>query len=392
MPVSNKASNMKVHTSSSLFAVDHEVVSGHVDEMEKPEHKVLDDSRVRLGSTTIVAEVKALKAEVAILKRSFDEEREARKIGDSLSCEAISQLQTILEFEKKQCSASESKLEQHFEAVMSSEMANLKQSFEEEREARKAGDSLSGEAISQLQTILEFEKKQRSVLESKLGQHFEAVMSSGMANLKQSFEEEQEARKAGDSLSGEAISQLQIILDFEKKQRSASESQLGQHFEAVISSEMAKLKQTLESRPSHQTSYDIDSINDLRAFRAELDREIKNRLEQFDRRFEESHHKFESGMTEIVHGLNEERAERQGQDKAMHELLTSLAEQTNNVLEEETSPLWKALQTHNHDILIDIADQGDKKSVEALANNGCFTGKSPHIMQLNQGGFSPGAN
>merc|ERR1712007_135089 len=224
---------------------------------------------------------------------------------------------------------------------------------------------------------------------SKLEQHFEAVMSSEMANLKQSFEEEREARKAGDSLSGEAISQLQIILDFEKKQRSASESQLGQHFEAVISSEMAKLKQTLESRPSHQTLYDIDSINDLRAFRAELDREIKNRLEQFDRRFEESHHKFESGMTEIVHGLNEERAERQGQDKAMHELLTSLAEQTNNVLEEETSPLWKALRTHNHDMLTDIADQGDKKSVQALANNGCFTGKSPHIIQLNQCGLTP---
>merc|ERR1719284_1725944 len=213
-------------------------------------------------------------------------------------------------------------------------MANLKQSLEEEREARKAGDSLSGEAISQLQTILEFEKKQCSASEGKLGQHFEAVMSSEMANLKQSFEEERAARRAGDSLSGEAISQLQTILEFEKKQRSASESELGQHFEAVMSSEVASLKQTLESRLSHQTSYDIDSINDLRAFRAELDREIKNRLEQFDRRFEESHHKFESGMTEIVHGLNEERAERQGKDKAMHELLTSLADQTNNILHE----------------------------------------------------------
>merc|ERR1712007_81076 len=122
--------------------------------------------------------VKALKAEVAILKRFFEEEREARKTGDSVNGEAILQLQTILEFEKKQRSASESKLGQHFEAVMSSELANLKQSFEEEREARKAGDSLSGEAISQLQTILEFEKMQRSVLGSKLGQHFEAVMSS----------------------------------------------------------------------------------------------------------------------------------------------------------------------------------------------------------------------
>jgi len=147
--------------------------------------------------------------------------------------------------------------------------------------------------------------------------------------------------------------------------------------------------------------YNIDSINDLRAFRAELDREIKNRFEHFDRRFEESHQKFEdlcmclrsrstheSGMTEIVHGLNEERAERQRQDKAMHELLTSLAEQTNNVLEEETSRLWKALRAHNHDFLIDIADKG-KKPVQALANTGCFTGKSPPIVQLNQRGCAP---
>merc|ERR1712007_43573 len=179
------------------------------------------------------------------------------------------------------------------------------------------------------------------------------------------------------------------------KQRSASESKLGQHFEAVMSSEMANLKQTLENSLSHQNSHDIDSINDL------LDREIENSFEQFDRRFEESHQKFEdscmcalsrstheSGMTEIVHGLNEERAERQGQEKAM-QLLTSLAEQTNNVLEEETSPLWKALRTYNHDILIDIADQGDKKSVQALVNNGCFTGKSLHIIQLNHREFTP---
>jgi len=261
-------SNLEVHRGSSVFGVDSDLVT-----MESSEDKVVDATRVRLCHTVLVSEVKALKTEVNLLKRSLDEEKEARKFGDSLS----------------------------------------------------------GEAILQLQTILEFEQKQRSVSESKLGQHLEAVMSS----------------------------------------------------------EMASLKQTLESRPSQQTSQDIDSINDLRAFRAEVDRDIKSRFERFDRLFEESHHKFEdlcrcvlskgtheSCMTEIVHGLNEERAERQRMDKTMHELLTSLAEQTNNVLEEETSRLWKALRTHSH-------------PAQALANNVCFTGKSPHIIQWNQGGFTP---
>jgi len=228
------------------------------------------------------------------------------------------------------------------------------------------------------------------------------VLKAEVAVLKQSFEKEREARKTGDSLSGEAISQLQTNLEFEKKLRSASMSKLEQHFEAVMSSEIANLKQTLEDRLSHQTShdiqasYDIDSINDL------LDKEIENSFEQFDRHFEESHHKFEdlcmsvlsrstheSGITEIVHGLDEERAERQGQEEAMHDLLTSHAAQTNNVLEKETSPLWTALRTHNHDMLIDIADQGDERSVQAVTNQGCFTGKSPHILQMNQGGFTP---
>merc|ERR1712137_1378722 len=105
--------------------------------------------------------------------------------------------------------------------------------------------------------------------------------------------EEREARKTGDSLSGEAVLQLQTVLEFEKKQRSVSHSQLEQHFEAIMSNEMSTLKQTLESRISHQTSHDISSITDLRTPRMELDREINNRFGELDRRFEDSCHKFE---------------------------------------------------------------------------------------------------
>jgi len=74
----------------------------------------------------------------------------------------------------------------------------------------------------------------------------------------------------------------------------------------------------------------------------------------------------------------------------MHQLITTLAEQTNTALEEEASRLWEALRTHNHDIMIDSADQADKKSVQiqALAGNGGFAGKSPRTIQLNPTPFS----
>jgi len=151
------------------------------------------------------------------------------------------------------------------------------------------------------------------------------------SSLGKSFEAEREARKTGDSLNDEAILQLQTILKFEKRQRSESESKLEQHF------------------------------------RTEINRQIKNCFEQFDRRLEESYHKSEEVCMCV---------------------LTTIAEQTNNVLEKETSRLWEALRTHNHDLMIGTAAQGGKKSVQALANNGCFTGKSPRIIQLNQREFT----
>jgi len=222
--------------------------------------------------------------------------------------------------------------------------------------------------------------------------------------LKRSFEEEREARKTGDSLSGEAVLQLQTVLEFERKQRSMSQSKLEQHFEAIMSNEMSNLQQTLESKISHQVSRDVSSITDIRTLRMELDREIKNRFGELDRRFEDSSHKFEelgrsidqisrntheSGMSEIMHGLNDERAERQMEDKAMHQLLTSLAEQTNIALEEETSRLWEALRTHNHDVMIGNSDEGGKKCVQVqVTNNGGYTQKSPRMIQVNQRGFT----
>merc|ERR1719488_84308 len=97
----------------------------------------------------------------------------------------------------------------------------------------------------------------------------------------------------------------------------------------------------------------------------------------------------DSGMSEMARRLNEECAQRQTEDNAMHQLLTSLAEQTNIALEEETSRLWEALRTHNHDVMIGNSDEGGKKCVQVqVANNGGFTQKSPRMIQVNQRGFT----
>jgi len=113
------------------------------------------------------------------------------------------------------------------------------------------------------------------------------------------------------------------------------------------------------------------------------------------RRVEDSNHRFEDlsrsmNQTEMMRRLNDECAERQKGDNAMHQLITSLAEQTNLALEEEASCLWEGLRTHNHDIMIDSAEQTGKKSIQiqALAGNGGFPGKRPRTIQLNPMPFS----
>jgi hypothetical protein len=130
MSASHCVSNVEIHRGSSVFGVDSDLVTKHMVEMESSEDNVVDATRVRLCHTVLVCEVRALKAEVNILKRSFEEEKEARKFGDSLSGEAILQLQTALELDLTQHLTSENKLRQHFEAEMSRETSNFKETLE----------------------------------------------------------------------------------------------------------------------------------------------------------------------------------------------------------------------------------------------------------------------
>jgi len=285
---------------SPLPTVDSNVGMGHtVEEHERLEHKSLDDNRARLSSTVLVTEVQTLKAEVEVLKRSF----------------------------------------------------------EEEKEARKTGDAITGESVLQLQTVLELEGKKRVTTIDKLEEHFRNVLSK-------------------------------------------------------VFDEISDMKQGMESKISQQAPRDIGSTSEFRTLRMELDREMKRRFDELDgwfkdtnRRFEDSHHRFEElsrsmdqlsrnthepGMSEVMRRLNDERHERQMEDNSMHQLLTTLAEQTNIALEEEVARLWEGLRTHNHDIMIDSADQPGKKSfqIQTVANN-AVTGRVPQKIQLNQRAYPP---
>jgi len=159
--------------------------------------------------------------------------------------------------------------------------------------------------------------------------------------LKRSLEEEKEARKFGDYFSAEAILQLQTALGLDLTQHLTSENKLRQVFEAEMSREISNSKQTLEDKLSH---HKIVS-KELRAFRLELDREFRNRFEQFDRRFEEGQHKFknlsnavlsrsahESGTSEVMNGLNDERGDSHwGGVWQSPQKVTVLEEQTDSV-------------------------------------------------------------
>merc|ERR1719326_963009 len=143
--------------------------------------------------------------------------------------------------------------------------------------------------------------------------------------LKRSLDEEKEARKFGDSLSGEAILQLQNALQLDLTQHLTSENNLRQHFEAELSHVMSNSKQALEDRLLHQEIVD----KDLRAFRVELDREFKRRFEQFDRRFEEAQHKFKN-LTNAVLSKNDELVDYQSDCSAKPQDITMVEEPTDS--------------------------------------------------------------
>merc|ERR1712137_872238 len=72
----------------------------------------------------------------------------------------------------------------------------------------------------------------------------------------------------------------------------------------------------------------------------------------------------EPSISETISRLKDGCAERRMEDNAMHQLLTTLVEQTNVALKEEASRLSEALRTHNHDIMVDTPHRPGLRSVQ----------------------------
>merc|ERR1712007_341878 len=239
--------------------------------------------------------------------------------------------------------------------------------------------------------------------------------------LKRSLDEEKEARKFGDSLSGEAILQLQTALELDLTQHLTSENKLRQHFQAEISRETSNFKETLENRLS---DHDVVS-KELRAFRVELDREFRNQFEQFDRRFEEAQYKFknltnavlstnihESGISEAMRRLTDERVECQlegvvkphympmfeeqtdsaddgavdvaAQKESVRRRIArwevrgtrdqdAIVEHTESVLVKETSCSWDLLKTFDQDVMIEQTDCVSEEEMPCFVGNAVST-------------------
>merc|ERR1712007_79226 len=179
------------------------VVTGNItEEFERKgnDEKKMDESLIRFCSSVIVADVQALKAEVEILKRSLEEEKEARRTGDALGGEAVLQLQAFLELEGKQRVASESKLEGQFSKFEGQFQSVLSKLYDEvsdlRREARDIGTShdfrtLRLELDREIRHRFEELSKSVHMNQRNTNDHSSARLSEFMRRLEDEREERQ---------------------------------------------------------------------------------------------------------------------------------------------------------------------------------------------------------
>lgn len=260
--------------------LEDDVVLGH---LERRENRMMDKSRIHLCSSVVVAEVQALKSEIEILKRAFNEEIEARKTGDALSGEAVLQLQAVLEVGTQQHNRSVEKLEGEFQASFNS-------LYKEVQDAKE-----------------------------------------NLANL---------ANKAP---------------------------------------------------PPPMQSRDM-SMHHISMIKGEVEKEFKKQAQEFS--YDE---KLKQLNVELTNKITSEQLQRQMEDQAMHQLLSTLAEQTNIAFEEESARVWEALQTHNHDVLLEAGSHMGGISVQSMTKpSGLPTqsmltnAKAPRKISLNTKSMVPG--
>merc|ERR1712137_920844 len=139
-----------------------------------PEEQLMEESRIHLCSSVVTSEVQCLKSEVELLKRSLEEEVQARKTGDALNGEACMQLQAVLELEQQQRAQLATNIDEHVNGAIT---------------------KLSGE-ISDQRLALEAEVHVRLQGHEKLESHFQAGSADSFRALRNEVEHEIKQRTA----------------------------------------------------------------------------------------------------------------------------------------------------------------------------------------------------
>jgi len=226
-----------------------------------PEEQLMEDSRIHLCSSVVTSEVQCLKSELEILKRSL----------------------------------------------------------EEEMQARKTGDALNGEACMQLQAVLELEQQQRAQLATNVDEHVNGAISK---------------------LSGE-ISDQRLALESEVLVRLQGHEKLETHFQAGSADSFRALRNEVEQEIKQRTA-------DFERLRNSLQVEVAMRESSAERWTE-----FATKIDNMAESIRAEKTERQIEERSLQQLITTLAEQTNLAIEEESTGLWDALHSHNHDVILE---------------------------------------
>merc|ERR1712137_1361044 len=202
---------------------------------------------------------------------------------------------------------------------LKSEVELLKRSLEEEVQARKTGDALNGEACMQLQAVLELEQQQRGQLATNIDEHVNGAITK---------------------LSGE-ISDQRLALEAEVHVRLQGHEKLESHFQAGSADSFRALRNEVEHEIKQRTA-------DFERLRNSVQVEVAMRATSAERWTE-----FANKIDTMAESIRAEKTERQIEERSLQQLISTLAEQTNIAIEEESTGLWDALHSHNHDVILE---------------------------------------
>merc|ERR1712137_935683 len=181
----------------------------------------------------------------------------------------------------------------------------------------------------------------------------------------------------GDALNGEACMQLQAVLELEQQQRAQLATNIDEHVNGAImklSGEISDQRLALEAEvhvrlQGHEkleSHFQAGSADSFRALRNEVEHEIKQRTADFERlrnslqvevamreTSAEIWTEFANKIDTMAESIRAEKTERQIEERSLQQLISTLAEQTNIAIGEESTGLWDALHSHNHDVILE---------------------------------------